>query len=159
MFNIYSTTPNPQQLGQIIGCDAKGLLQAELHHAVEPQFLQFFIIDDNTRSGRTTRTYFAQVLDIGYARQASNDANFSVYLHRRNQNPAEELSNDDQAIIAKNVISLNILGCIENNQIVESFTLPGILAFIRRPRDDEYAILAGSPLAQLADLEEERSEA
>lgn len=147
MLNIFSTQPDPNRLGQIIGRDTQGLLIAELHHAVEPQFLQFFIIDDDSRSGRTPRTYLSQVVDIGYARQASNDSNFEVYTYRRNQRPDEPLSNDDQAIIAKNVVMLRLLGSIENQQITECFTLPGILSFIRQPTSSEYAILAASPLA------------
>jgi hypothetical protein len=149
MLNIFPTQPDPDRIGQIIGCDPQGRLLAELHHAVEPQFLQFFIIHDDSRSGRLPRTYLVQVIDIGYARQASNDSNFGVYVYRRNQNPDEPLSNDDQAIIAKNVVMLRLLGCIEGRKITESFTLPGILSFIRRPTDDEYAILAASPLANI----------
>jgi hypothetical protein len=87
------------------------------------------------------------VVDIGYARQASNDSNFEVYTYRRNQRPDEPLSNDDQAIIAKNIVMLRLLGSIENQQITECFTLPGILSFIRQPTSSEYAILAASPLA------------
>ena len=149
MFSVFPTQPDPNRLGQIIGRNPHGYLLAELHHAVEPQFLQFFIIHDDSRSGRTPRTYLAQVIDIGYARQASNDSNFGVYLYRRNQNPDEPLSNDDQAIIAKNIVELRLLGCIAGQQITESFTIPGILSFIRRPTDEEYAVLAASPLADM----------
>lgn len=147
MLNVFPAQPDPDRLGQIIGRDAQGHLLAELHHAVEPQFLEFFVVHDDARTGRRQRTYLTQVVDIGYSRQASNDSNFDVYTFRRNITPDEPLSNDDQAIIAKNVIALRLLGCIEQAQIVESFTLPGILAFVRRPRHDEYAILAASPLA------------
>lgn len=149
MLNIFPTEPHPDQLGQVIGRDTQGRLLAELHHAVEPQFLQFFVIHDDSRSGRTPRTYLAQVVDIGYARQASNDSNFGVYMYRRSQSPDEPLSNDDQAIIAKNVVTLRLLGCIDDQQIVECFTLPGILSFLRRPVEAEYAILAASPLADI----------
>ena len=149
MLDIFPSQPDPEQLGQLIGRDPQGRLLAELHHAVEPQYLQFFIIRDDSRAGRTPRIYLAQVVDIGYARQAGNDANFGVYLFRHSQNPDEPLSNDDQAIIAKNVVILRLLGCIEGNKIVEAYTLPGILSFVRRPTDQEYAVLAASPLAQV----------
>ena len=72
-----------------------------------------------------------------------------MYLFRHSQNPDEPLSNDDQAIIAKNVVILRLLGCIEGDKIVEAYTLPGILSFVRRPTDQEYAVLAASPLAQV----------
>jgi hypothetical protein len=150
MLNIFPTEPDPENLGQIIGRDAQGRLLAELHHAVEPQFLQFFIIRDDSRSGRIPRSYLAQVVDIGYARQASNDPNFGIYVYRRNQNPDEPLSSDDQAIIAKNIVALRLLGRIEGQQILESFTMPGILSFIRRPTDSEYAIVAASPLVDIS---------
>jgi len=39
MPNVFDNS-DPSLLGQIVGC-SKGLL-AELHHTVEPQFLQFF---------------------------------------------------------------------------------------------------------------------
>jgi hypothetical protein len=149
MTNIFPSQPDPDRLGQIIGRDIKGWLLAELHHAVEPQILQFFVIHDDSRTGRAPRIYLAQVVDIGYARQASNDSNFGVYLYRRNQNPDQPLSNDDQAIIAKNIISLHLLGCIEGQQITESFTLPGILSFLRQPTAAELDILAASPLASI----------
>jgi hypothetical protein len=68
-------------------------------------------------------------------------------MERRNQNPDVPLSNDDQAILAKNVMTLRLLGCIEDQQITECFTLPGILSFVRRPTNSEYAVLAASPLA------------
>jgi hypothetical protein len=149
MLNIFSTEPDPDRLGQIIGSDTQGRLLAELHHAVEPQFLQFFVIRDDSRSGRIPRVYLAQVVDIRYARQASNDSNFGVYMHRRNHSPDELLSNDDQAVIGKNVVVLRLLGVIRGNRIVEAFTLPGILSFIRRPTHDEYMVLAASPLASI----------
>ena len=132
-----------------VGRDTQGHLIAQLHHAVEPQFLQFFVIHDDSRSGHTPRLYLSQVMDIGYARQASNDSNFGVYVCRRNQSPDEPLSNDDQAIIAKNVVMLRLLGCMEGQNITECFTLPGILSFIRQPTSNEYAILAASPLADI----------
>lgn len=147
MLNVFPARPDPDRLGQVVGRDAQGRVLAELHHAVEPQFLQFFVVQDDLRSGRRTRTYLAQVVDIGYSRQASNDSNFGVYTYRRNLSPDEPLSNDDQAIIAKNVIALRLLGCVERGQIVECFTLPGILSFVRRPGKKEYALLAASPLA------------
>lgn len=146
MLNIFPTEPDPDRLGQIIGSDAQGRLLAELHHAVEPQFLQFFVICDDSRSGRPQRTYLTQVVDIRYARQASNDSNFGVYMYRRNQSPEEPLSNDDQAVLGKNVIVLRLLGVIQGNHIAEAFTLPGILSFIRRPIEEEYTVLAASPL-------------
>jgi hypothetical protein len=146
MPNIFPSTPDPDRLGQITGRDYKGLLLAELHHAVEPQFLQFFIIHDDSRSGHISRTYLSQIIDISYSRQASNDSNFGVYIYRRNQNPDDPLSNDDQAVIAKNVISLRLLGYIEEQRITECFTIPGILSFIRRPTPAEYAVIAASPL-------------
>lgn len=149
MLNIFPTEPDADCLGQIIGSDMQGRLMAELHHAVEPQFLQFFVIRDDSRSGRTPRTYLTQVVDIRYARQASNDSNFGVYMHRRNQNPEEPLSNDDQAVIGKNVVILRLLGVIQERRIAEAFTLPGILSFIRRPTDDEYTVLAASPLVDV----------
>jgi hypothetical protein len=147
MLNVFPAQPDPDRLGQIIGRNAQGHLLAELHHAVEPQFLEFFVVQDDARTGRRQRIYLTQVVDIGYSRQAGNDSNFDVYTFRRNLNPDVPLSNDDQAIIAKNVIALRLLGCIEQAQIMESFTLPGILAFVRRPRPDEYEVLAASPLA------------
>ncbi len=147
MLNIFPSSPEPERLGLLVGKDSMGHLLAELHHAVEPQFLQFFVVGDDSRSGRPSRTYLTQVIDIGYTRQASNDANFGVYAHRRNQYPDEPLSNDDQAVIAKNMITLRLLGSLEDDTIAECFTLPGILSFVRRPTDDEYAILAASPLA------------
>jgi hypothetical protein len=149
MLNIFPTQPDPDCLGQIIGSDSQGRLLAELHHAVEPQFLQFFVIRDDSRSGRTPRTYLTQVVDIRYARQASNDSNFGVYLHRRNQNPEEPLSNDDQAVIGKNVVVLRLLGVMRDDRIAEAFTLPGILSFIRRPTGEEYTVLAASPLVDV----------
>src|SRR5207249_4271567 len=112
----------------------------EMHHAVESQFLQFYIIQDDSRIGHAARTYLSQVVDIGYMRQANNDSNFGVYTFRRGQNPDEPLSTDDQAIIGKNIVKLNLLGRIEDQQIVECFTLPGILSFVRQPTDEEYAI-------------------
>lgn len=148
MMSIFPAQPDPDRLGQIIGRDPQSRLVAELHHAVEPEFLEFFVIQDDARTGRTSRTYLAQVLDIGYARQAGTDSNFGVYIYRRNQNPEQLLSDDDQAIIAKNVIMLRLLGYFENNQLRECFTLPGILSFLRKPTSDEYAILASSPLIQ-----------
>jgi hypothetical protein len=147
LLNIFPTEPEQDRLGQVIGSDAQGRLHAELHHAVEPQFLQFFVINDDSRSGRIPRTYLSQVVDIRYARQASNDSNFGVYMHRRNQNPDEPLSNDDQAVIGKNIVVLRLLGVIKEQNIVEAFTLPGILSFIRRPTEEEYGILAASTLA------------
>lgn len=146
MLNIFPTEPDPDRLGQIIGSDVQGRLLAELHHAVEPQFLQFFVVRDDSRSGRPQRTYLTQVVDIRYARQASNDSNFGVYMYRRNQSPEEPLSNDDQAVLGKNVIVLRLLGVIQGNRIAEAFTLPGILSFIRRPIEEEYTVLAASPL-------------
>jgi hypothetical protein len=151
LMNIFPTEPDHDRLGQVIGSDAQGYIHAELHHAVEPQFLQFFVIKDDSRNGRTPRTYLSQVIGIRYARQASNDSNFGVYMHRRNQNPDEALSNDDQAVIGKNIVVLRLLGVINEQNIVEAFTLPGILSFIRRPTDGEYGILAASPLAAVND--------
>lgn len=147
MTTVFPERPDPDRLGQLIGRDGKGHLLVELHHAVEPQFLQFFVVRDDSRSGRTPRTYLTQVVDIGYARQASNDSNFGVYMYRRSLSPDEPLTSDDQAIIAKNVVALRLLGTVEHGRIAEAFTLPGILSFVRRPTADEYDALAASPLS------------
>ncbi|NWJ94163.1 MAG: hypothetical protein HXX20_00100 [Chloroflexi bacterium] len=146
MSSLYPTTPDPNQLGQLIGRDTQGRLLAELHHATAPEFLQFFIVVDDSRVGIDVRRYLCQVVDIAYARQASNDPNFGVYLYRRSQQPHQPLSENDLAIIGRSVVALRLLGNLTDHQITECFTLPRILSFVRHPTENEYALLVSNPL-------------
>lgn len=123
-------------VGRVIGKDNSGRIMARIDHRIMPEFGALWIIDDKDKE--EPERYFARVVDTTYAAD-SRDA--SDYAKALLDNPAMSVDEIDREYIGFNFAVIDLLGIVTTDQIVDFYRIPSILAEIREPTDEEYALV------------------
>lgn len=123
-------------VGRVIGKDNRGHILVRVDHRVMPEFGALWIIDDNDKE--VPERYFARVVDTTYAADPKDTSDYAKALL---DHPDMSVNDIDREYIGYNFAVIDLLGVIENNRIVDFYRIPSILAGIREPNDDEYALV------------------
>lgn len=123
-------------VGRVIGKDNHGRIMARVDHRVMPEFGALWIIDDKDKE--VPERYFVRVVDTTYAAD-SRDA--SDYAKALLDNPAMTIDEIDREYIGFNFAVIDLLGVVTQDNIADFYRIPSILAEIREPTDEEYALV------------------
>lgn len=124
-------------IGRIIGKDSSGLIIIRVDHRVMAEFGELWIIHDQDQSLR----YFARVVDTKYGVDPDDISDYAKTLL---DHPEMSVEESDRELIGFNFAIVDLLGVIEDNEdnkIVDYYRIPSILSEVRKPRDDEFALI------------------
>lgn len=128
--------PEIREIGRIIGKDSQGHILVRVDHRVMPEFGELWVIDDKDKE--IPERYFARVVDTMYAADSRDTSDYAKTLL---DNPDMRVNDIDREYIGYNFALIDLLGIVNDDAIVDFYRIPSILAVIREPNDDEYALV------------------
>lgn len=123
-------------VGRVIGKDNQGRILVRVDHRVMPEFGALWIIDDQDKE--VPECYFARVVDTTYAADPKDTSDYAKALL---DNPEMSVNEIDREYIGYNFAVVDLLGIVDGDHIADFYRIPSILAEIREPTDDEYALV------------------
>lgn len=123
-------------IGRLLGKDRQGHIVVRVDHRVMPEFGALWVIDDLDKE--TPERFFVRVVDTMFA---TDPGDASPYAKTLLDNPEMSVNQLDKEYIGFNFAIVDILGMVEGGHIVDFYRIPSILALVREPNSDEYALV------------------